>query len=150
MLSESGLRDRFWQGYPQLRRLLEGKESSLPRGLDALLSAFPEEQQLPSTWQGSLDRLADVLCIARLLGEYRRGLQDAMTVGASSAEQITEEVNRLLHELEWRTQDVLRAFAHSFDRDIEVTRRVAREAEVALKEAKMAAQLRDIAAREET
>ncbi|SRR5258705_12741098 len=83
MLTEKGYRDRFWKDYPQLRRILEGKERSFPCGVDALFaSAFPEDQSLPSTWQGSVDRLTDVLCIARLLREHASDLQDAIAGGA--------------------------------------------------------------------
>lgn len=104
--------------------MLGGKESSIPRGLEALLvSVFAEDQPLPSTFQGSLDRLADVLCIARLLTEHGGDVQNAVAVGVFSAEQITGEVGRLLHELEGR----LNALAHSFDRDIEAARTVAHE-----------------------
>jgi hypothetical protein len=102
--------------------LLGGKESSIPRGPETLLvSVFTENQLLPSTFQGSLDRLADVLCIARLLAEHSGDVQNAIAVGVLSAEQITEEVGRLVHELEGR----LNALAHSIDRDIEAARTVA-------------------------
>jgi hypothetical protein len=55
MLSEEGVRDRFWQHYPQLRRVIEGKADSIPRGVNGLLTSdFPDDQWRPSTWQGSI------------------------------------------------------------------------------------------------
>lgn len=157
MLTEKGYSDRFWRDYPQLRRVLGGKERSMPRSLEALLvSVCPEHQWLPSTFEGPLDRLADVLCIAQLLAEHRGDVQNAIAVDVYSAEQITGEVGQLVHELEGR----LSALAHSFDRHIEAARTVAHEVEAlrcrlrsseeARLRAKMPAKVGDVTEREKT
>jgi hypothetical protein len=126
MLTAKGYRDRFWQGYPELRRILDDKELSVPEDV-LLMSAFPEDQWLPSTWQGSTGRLNDVLRIVRLLQKHGGDLQRAMATGPSPAEQILEEISRLVDELEGRTQAFLSAFTRSFRRDVEATRTVARD-----------------------
>ena len=98
MLTEEGYRNRFWRGYPHLRRLLERKDSSTPHGVD-LLRLIDDDEPRISEDHGQLGRLADVLAIARLLASQGRDVQDAMRVDTSSAEGMTEEVGKLLHEL---------------------------------------------------
>ena len=77
MLTEEGYRGRFWRGYPQLRRLLESKDGSIPRGVN-LFQLLDDGEPRISTDHGPLGRLADVLAIARLLAGRGSDVQDAV------------------------------------------------------------------------
>jgi hypothetical protein len=127
MLTREGYLNRFWQGYPQLRRLLEGKEDGIATGPEALLSSVDElDGPRISIDHGSLGRLADILVIARLLSKHEAEVQTAITERVLPGEQITAEVKRLLNELQSRIEAFLGVLARSYEHDVESALKVAR------------------------
>jgi hypothetical protein len=126
MLTHEGYRNRFWRGYPELRRLLESKDGSIPVGVD-LFQLLDDGEPRISTDHGPLGRLADVLAIARLLASRGSEVQDAMRIDTSSAEGIRQEVGQLLHELERAIRALRHGLAHACDREIEATRAIVRD-----------------------
>jgi hypothetical protein len=126
MLTEDGYRNRFWQGYPHLRRLLERKDDPIPHGAD-LRGFFDDDEPRTSVDHGSLGRLTDVIAIARLLASQGLDIQHAMRVDTSSTEVITEEIRQLLDELEGRVHALRQRVARACDREVDDTRAVARD-----------------------
>lgn len=128
MLTEKGYRDRFWQGYPQLRRVLEGKERSLTHGVHALLSAVDaEDGPRVSTDHGTIGQLGDVLCIGRLLAKHHDDVQGRLVEAGPATEALRAEVTGLVDELESRLQAFVVTLSRSFERDIESLRMVVRD-----------------------
>src|SRR5688572_3628065 len=121
MLTEEGYRNRFWRGYPHLRRLLERSGESVPQGVD-LFSFFDDGGPCTSIDNGLLGRLADVLAIARLVASQGRDVQDAIHNDTPSSARITDEVKQLLGELEARIYAFKQAVDQAFTREIEATR----------------------------
>jgi hypothetical protein len=125
MLTEDGFRNRFWRGYPHLRRLLESKEGPVPRGVD-LEEFFANDEPRSSVNHGPLGRLAEVIAITRLLTRQGREIQDAMRDQASSAEGIADEVGQFLRELEERVHAFRRATL-ACDHEVDGARAVAHD-----------------------
>ena len=127
-LTKEGIRNRFWRGYPHLRRLFGRRAGSVPYGVD-LLSLFDDGELRTSIDHGPLDRLLYVVAIARLLASHGDEAQDAIRPADKSSLVGILEVAQLHSELDGR----MTAFRHAVDRafgcDIDAIRTAHFEAE---------------------